>query len=221
MLTLSRPATQHKFGVYVLPLQDEVLGMPRDGEGDFDQPSFTERAAHMLPAGIRGILARRQQQKDAAVANDSIAVSILSKPGGAVTHKAHLPVFASPPPHHSPCCHDGCHHTLTPAAAGIVDIRIIVGEAANNTFDSDQWKRVRRGQRRYQKIPSDLRGNTRFATRDSLSVHVWVLTGSKRKEKIRSSLQKCHANSHTISTCVWPQVEIRCGRSESFMSALC
>lgn len=60
---------------------------------------------------------------------------------------------------------------------GVVDIRIIVGEHANEEFESDQWRRLRRGKRRYVKLWPDLRASQRLTRSDTTSVHVWTLNG--------------------------------------------
>ena len=82
--------------------------------------------------------------------------------------------------HSSTCC---AHRAYEPDTAkpgeGVVDIRIVVGEMENSSFESEQWRRMRRGKRRYVKLPVDIRGNMRFAARDNMSVHVWYLPGTR------------------------------------------
>ena len=58
---------------------------------------------------------------------------------------------------------------------GIVDIRLVVGEAENKKMEEQQAINFRRGRPRYVKLVPDLRENIRLGRRDFDAVHIWYL----------------------------------------------
>ena len=162
----------------------------------------------MLPAGVQFLLAKRKQKQKASAVNAAydptraagltarVVVALFAQASPTLCpHLPLLPALLCPtlPYPTPPClvcavcvCGDTPRYepdTVKPGE-GVVDVKIIAGELENSSFESDQWRRKRRGLRRYIQLPVDLRGNIRFAARDTMSVHVWYLPGPRDQSPI-------------------------------------